>query len=450
MTVSRVGRLAMCALALTMTIGVTACGTSGGSAAPSGFSSGSPGNGSMKLSVWFPGSDPAESAEVKNKLVPEFEKQTGATVDVTYVDYTNLSTKLSSALAAGTAPDIFGNGPAAAADLVINQRVAPLDADIASMSAADRTDLAAALAGGKVDGKQYLVPLQMTGSLLAYNRADFTAAGLDPNKLPTTWEGVRDAAEKLTVRNSSGTITRSGLLMPTDPIGREQSFATLTAAAGGTLVGSDGVTAFNTAQGSKALDFYTSLFTGAGGPKPVSTGLGDTYSANAPARQPLVLHTASITMLAGNAIAKIQAANPKLDIGVMPPPAFEGVSQGKAFGGAGPGLMINADSSNKDLAWKFVKFMIDPTVNLAYVQSFGGVPVRAAAATSAYVTKSPVLEAIVKAFGQFVPNPNVPSWVQARDTMDGYLEKALHGQLSTKDTLAQMAGDVDKVLKSNQ
>ncbi|GMA23995.1 hypothetical protein GCM10025864_17540 [Luteimicrobium album] len=198
------------------------------------------------------------------------------------MDYDNLSPKLSAALAAGTAPDVFGNGPAAVADLVTNDRIEDLTPYVDKLSQSDRDDLGAALPGGQVGGKQYLVPLQMQGQLLAYDKADFKAAGLDPDNPPTTWEGIRDAAAKLTKRDSSGKITRSGILLATDPIGRQQSFATLLASAGGTQLNDDGTTAFNSPQGTAALDYYTSLYRGWDGNKPVATGIGVTYSANPP------------------------------------------------------------------------------------------------------------------------------------------------------------------------
>lgn len=425
-------------------LGLTAC-----SSAATSSGSGPPNSDRGKtLTVWFPGTDPGESKLVEQTLVPQFEKQTGVKVKVTYVDYSNLSAKLSAALAAGTAPDVFGNGPAAAADLVTNGRIVSLQSRVASMSAADRADMASALTGGQVAGKQYLMPLQMTGRVLAYNKADFTAAGLDPNKPPTTWEGLLADAKKLTKRDSSGAITRSGLLLPSDPIGREQSFATLLAGAGGTLIDQKALTSsFNSSAGKKALNYYTSLFQGKSS---VSAGLGVSYSANAPAQQPLVLGTASITMVASNAVAKINAADPSLQIGIMAPLKFEGSKSGAAFGGAGPGLMINADSTMQNAGWKFIQFMLGKSVNLTYVQSFGGVPVRNSAASSSYITASSVLSSVLKNAKSFVPNPNVPGWVQARDLMDSNLEQALNLKSSTADTLSSMATAVNGVLKQSK
>jgi multiple sugar transport system substrate-binding protein len=440
MAVFRSMRLAASCVALAL---VAACSAGGGASSDS-----SADTSGGQLTVWFPGTDPAESALVKNSLVPEFEKSTGAKVDVTYVDYANLSNKLAAAFAAGTAPDVFGHGPAAVADLVTNDRLEPLQAQVDAMSQTDKDDLAAALPGGQVDGKQYLMPLQMQGWVLAYNKDDFKSVGLDPENPPSTWEQLRDAAKKLTVRDASGKITRSGLLLATDPIGREQSFATLIESAGGSLIDTKAKTAsFNSPQGQKALDYYVSLFNG---PDAVASGLGTSFSANPPAQQPLVLGKASITLLAANAVQKIVKAYPDKHLGIMQPLKFESADHGAAFGGAGPGLMINADSKAKDLGWRFIDFMIGNDVNSRYVQSFGGIPVRSSAASSSYVTSSSVLTAVIKAAPEFVPNPNVAGWVQARDKMDSHLEEALNRKASTTDVLTSMTSDVNDVLKKSQ
>ena len=400
-----------------------------------------------KISVWFPGTDPTEMALVTKTIVPAFEKETGAHVDVTYVDWTDMSTKLNAAFAAGTAPDVFGHGPAAVADFVTNKRIEPLTKYIDQLDKKDLADMSTALQGGQVNGVQYLVPLSMTGNLIMYNAADFTAAGLNPDKPPTTWQGVYDAAKKLTKRDASGAITRSGLLLPSQAIGRQQTFATLLLSDGGTqLNDKQSAAGFDSKQGVAALDYFTSLFNG---PDAVSASLGANY-INAPtAQQAIVLDTAAMEMQTPNGMQQIVAANPKLDLRVMAPPKFEGADKGYALGGSGPGLMINADSKQKTLAWKFIQYMIAPATSVQYTQGIGAVPPRASAAESPYVKSSPILKAFVNAAPQFVPNPNVPGWVQIRDTMDKYLEQALNKKLSSQDALSQAAAAVDKIIKAN-
>lgn len=438
-------RTAAVAIAAVSALALAGCAATGSSPG-GGQKTATPTTGG-KISVWFPGTDPTEIALVTKKIVPAFEKATGATVDVTYVDWSNISTKLNAAFAAGTAPDVFGHGPAAVADFVTNQRLEPLTNDIKQLDTKERSDMASALLGGQVNGIQYLVPLSMQGNMIMYNAADFTAAGLNPDKPPTTWEGVYAAAKKLTKRDGSGAITRSGLLLPSQPIGRQQTFATLLLSDGGTQLNKkQTAAAFDSKQGVAALDYFTSLFNG---PDAVSAGLGANYINSPIAQQPIVIGSASMEFQTPNGMQQIRTANPNLDLRVMMPPKFDGAKEGYALGGSGSGLIINADSKQKALAWKFIQYMIAPATSVEYTQGIGAVPPRASAANSSYVKDSPILKAFVKAAPQFVPNPNVPGWVQIRDTMDKYLEQALNKKLSSQDALTQAAAAVDKILKAN-
>ena len=65
-----------------------------------------------------------------------------------------------------------------------------------------------------VQGTQYAMPFNTSGPVLYYNKKAFTAAGLDPDKPPTTLDEVRAAAEKLKAngrarRRSGSRPTRS-------------------------------------------------------------------------------------------------------------------------------------------------------------------------------------------------------------------------------------------------
>ena len=174
----RHGRSVVAALALgaTAVLALAGCSSPGGSG----------GTEEQTLTVWFPGTNPDEQKLVNDTLVPRFEEETGAQVEVTFVDWGDISTKLNSAFAAGTAPDVFGHGPAAAADFVANDRILNLDDDVASLTDGDREDLAAALPGGQVDGSQYLIPLSLQGYLVMYDAEAFAAAGLNPDDPPST------------------------------------------------------------------------------------------------------------------------------------------------------------------------------------------------------------------------------------------------------------------------
>ncbi|MDR7382332.1 ABC transporter substrate-binding protein [Promicromonospora iranensis] len=423
------------ALVATGALALAACSSGGG---------GGSGDSADSLVVWFPGTNQTEIDLVTDVIVPQFEEETGVEVEVTFADWGDLSTKLSAAFAAGTAPDVFGHGPAAIADYAVNERVEPLDGYVAQLDPDDVEDLSSALPGGQVDGVQYLIPLSMQGNMFIYDAEMFADAGLDPDAPPSTWEEIYEAAEALTVRDASGTVTRSGLLLPTHPVGTQQSFANLLLAAGGDQLSPDGTqAAFNSPEGEQALRLLVDMYSGE---EPVATGLGANFMDAAAAQQPIVTGDAAIMMTVAPRATDIMAAAPDRDFRILPVPRFESADSGHALGGAGAGLMISSDSPDKDLAWQFIEYMIDPGTSEQYTEGIGAVPTRMSAVQGEYAQSSPVVQAWLEALPQFTANPNVPGWVQARDTMATYLEGALRGQATPEDTLTEMETAVNDVL----
>ncbi|NED97972.1 ABC transporter substrate-binding protein [Phytoactinopolyspora alkaliphila] len=394
------------------------------------------------LTVWFPGNSEAEMALVNETIVPAFEEETGADVEVTYVDWADMSPKLNTAFAAGTAPDVIGHGVAATADLAHNDRIEDLTPYVEELDAALREDMSAALPGGEISGNQYIIPLMMTLRMIVYSGADFEEAGLDPDAPPQSWEDVKAAAEQLTVREGDK-ITRAGLVVPSDPIGAQQAFGTFLWSNGGEFLDEDGTTVLmDSSEAVDALEYYVGLYQGSDA---VDNTLGATWASSPDAQQPIATSQASMQLSNAGDIGKYQDAAPDRDLRLMMPPAFEG-HEPRAFGGPANGLMINKDSSQKELAWDFIAYMIDPDINLDYAEALGALPVHASAVDSDYVSSNPELAKAVEALPANHPNPNVPGWVQMRDAMGQHLERALHGEVGAAEALERATAEVEKIV----
>src|SRR5687768_7827317 len=103
MAVIRSRHIAALAVLVASGLALSACVSTGPE--PSG------GDSAGTLQVWFPGTNQTEIDLVTKQIVPAFEEETGATVEVTFLDWGDMSTKLNAAFAGGTAPDVFGHGP---------------------------------------------------------------------------------------------------------------------------------------------------------------------------------------------------------------------------------------------------------------------------------------------------------------------------------------------------
>jgi sn-glycerol 3-phosphate transport system substrate-binding protein len=116
------------------------------------------------------------------------------------------------------------------------------------------------LANSRVDGKLWSVPFQRSTAVQYYNKAAFAEAGLDPEKYPTTWAELANAAEKLTKRDANGRVTRWGFKLASDLGNAQWTFGALANQVNHKLMNEAGTeTYFNDPKAIEALAFWRSL-----------------------------------------------------------------------------------------------------------------------------------------------------------------------------------------------
>lgn len=71
-----------------------------------------------------------------------------------------------------------------------------------------------ALEASQYLGESYVLPFNVSTPVMYYNRDAFEAAGLDPDAPPATWDDWLAAAQALTLRDDSGTVTQWGMTTP--------------------------------------------------------------------------------------------------------------------------------------------------------------------------------------------------------------------------------------------
>ena len=398
------------------------------------------------LVVWFPGTNPAEQEFVNDVLIPAFTEATGRGVSSTFIDWGDMSTRLNAGFSSGTGPDVFGHGPAAVADLVSFDRVEPLTSYYEKLDQAELDDLQIGIDSGTVDGVAYMYSIAATGRQVGYNAAHFEEAGLNPDDPPTTFEGLREIAEALAVREGDR-LPRAGVVFDAQPASMQQAFTSMLWANGGEMFTNDSTAvAFNGAEGVEALEWYVSLYQG---DAPVDNGLGGTWVGLPPAQSPLITEDTSMLFADPSTFKQIAEAAPELDLRFMDVLSFEG-HEPAAFGGAATGLMMNPDSAKKELAWEFMTLMGDKELNNQYAENVGHVPIRKSAVESDYVQEYPAIATAVENTEHFRPNPNVPGWTKIRDTLASYIEQALNDQVTPKEALDGAAEEIQPILDESK
>lgn len=166
-------------------------------------------------------------------------------------------TKVGAAAAGGSAPDII------AVDLIVQQFSARPPADryhrIGQVAALLRQAEPLACAPGHVRRQDLpALPFNAEGSILLWNKDLFKEAGLDPEKPPTTWAEIAEAAKQITALGDD----KYGYYFSGSCAGCNAfTYLPLMWASGGDVLNADGSTATVTDPNvAAALDFYRQLW----------------------------------------------------------------------------------------------------------------------------------------------------------------------------------------------
>ena len=203
------------------------------------------------------GSDPSIQRAALDKVTADFQEQTGISVEYNIVDWNSASQKLTLACTGGEAPDV--------ADIFFTKSLATMSSDEYGLM--ELNDLVEEMGGedtwitaGKdeacVDGDWYGIPWRADTRVLLYNTEDFENAGI--TEAPTTWDELVEDAQKLTVTDEDGNITHAGLAWYSDMGRYDQTWFSMLAQCGGTLM-NDEFTEFtlDTEQSKQALAFLS-------------------------------------------------------------------------------------------------------------------------------------------------------------------------------------------------
>ena len=259
-----------------------------------------------------------------------------------------------------------------------------------------------------ITGTTYAMPFNVSGPVLYYNKKAFTAAGLDPNKPPTTLDEVRAAAEKL---KSSGAVTKAGLGLKVEP-GFVQHW---TAMAGKLFV--------NNSNGRKARDQVGVQHRHGCRGLHVAVGHGEGRArGHQPRQRPervddlLGIGNGSQAMAIDTSasLGTVKAvlgsgAYPNVEIGVSPMPGPSG--NGGVLVSGGALFMVNKSAPAKQAAaWQYLKFLDGTEQQAIWAAGTGYVPIRKGAAASKTMTDFWAANPLFKvAYDQLLAGADTPA-----------------------------------------
>lgn len=198
-------------------------------------------------------------------------------------------------------------------------------------------------------GKTWGVPFQRSTIVMYYNKEMFKEAGLDPNKAPTTWAEMAEAAKKLTKKDAAGKVTTYGLQIPSSgfPYWLFQALAIQN----GVVLANDAGNAvkFNDPKVIEALEYWVDL-TKQGVHPPGVVEWGTTPKDFFEKKVAMMwTTTGNLTNVKNNA---------KFDFGVAMLPAK--LQKGSPTGGGNFYIFKKSSPAQQEAAFKFIQWMTQP------------------------------------------------------------------------------------------
>ncbi|PVE13943.1 extracellular solute-binding protein [Streptomyces scopuliridis] len=411
------------ALAATLALAATACGSEGDSG--SDKSSGGELSGTV---TWWDTSTVGSEDKVFKQLAEGFEKK-HPKVDVTYVNvpFGDAQNKFKNAAQSGSgAPDVIRSEVAWTPEFADLGYLAPLDGTPALKN--EKDFLAQAAASTKYDGKTYAVPQVIDSMGIFYNKKIFKDAGVE---VPTTVDELKTVSKK--IKDKTG---KTGLYLRGDDA---YWFLSFLYGEGGNLVDATNktVTVDNPA-GVKAMTVVKDL---------VDSGAAKTDATDGWENMQSAFKDGDVAMIINGpwAVADTYGGaqfKDKANLGIAPVPAGS-VAQGAPQGGHN--LAVYAGSKNLDASYAFTEYMTSAESQAKVAEGLSLLPTRTSVYSQPGVADNEIVGFFKPVVDKAVERPWIPETGSLFAPLVTEYTKVLTGQ-STPDKGAQDTGDAYRKL----
>ena len=280
------------------------------------------------------------------------------------------------------------------------------------------------------NGARYGMPWILDTKYLFYNRAMLSEAGFEAP--PRTWAELSEQAAAI---KAAGIVEYPIVWSWAQAEAVICDYTTLLSAFGGEFLDAEGKPAFQAGGGLEALEYMVgTLESGITNPNSVEYLEEDVRRVFSNGEAAFALNWTYMFNLA-NAGEDSQV---KGQVGVVPAPGVEGVSEVSAMNGS-MGLGVTATSEHPDEAWDFVAFMTSqPTQNEYAALSL---PIWAASYQDPAVTagQEELIAAAGVGLAAMYPRPTTPGYNEISALLQVAIQEALLGVSSPADALAAAA-----------
>ncbi|MCL4425898.1 MAG: extracellular solute-binding protein [Firmicutes bacterium] len=393
---------------------VTGCGGSGGSSAPETKSQ----QRADKVTIEYWQYSFGPKVEMINELIKEFEtKNPGIRIVHTTFPYEQFNEKVATSIPAGRGPDVINLYYGWLPKYIESKYIQPLPED-AFPSAAIEKDFVPMVQAANFDGKYYALPTAVRTTALLWNKDLFKAAGLDPEKPPTTLEELVSYAKQLTKRDSKGKLLISGVSGDVGGQGQHWFREMLLREFGVTPITDRRKVNYNqNPAGYQAWDYFLSFagkykFWEQGFYQDVRTAFNTGHMA--------------MQITGSFELGTIAKDAPNLNLGVGEPPA--GPKGRSSFGSFWANAITSkAEGTRRDAAVKFIKFLSSSEVMKRWTKKVGELPARKEFLTNPELVSDPRIGPFMKTLSYSHATFFVDEKAQRDNIMQAYEEVLLKG-----------------------
>ncbi|WP_309065721.1 sugar ABC transporter substrate-binding protein [Microbacterium sp.] len=406
------------ALAASASLLLTGCGRgddSSGPAADGPKIDDKPATGTVEL--WTQGADGAKLPE----MFDEFQKENpDVEINMTEVPGEEFASKMTAAITAGTVPDLVYIFTENQAGLLATGGFDPVPEGLV-----DEDDFFEAIwQNSVVDDVAYGVPWYSYANMLIYRKDIAEQAGVEA---PTNWEEQREFGEAL---KAQGVEFPFALAVNYDQYTAGQ-VQVMAAQNGGSMISEDlSEWTINDPKVVEALEYWASLVKD-GLASPDGPQFLDTVPWSSEGKNAAIVDGGPwFASWFDDANGAGWGAE---HLAFAPNPV--GPSGDSASTTGGGSWFVPSDGENKDAAWKFARFMSEPSSQVKWYQIFKNMPAVKAAWEEPEMQGDPLLEAVRESLEVGVGQPNVPTWAQVGAVIGQQIERVVRDDVSAKDAL---------------
>ncbi len=376
------------------------------------------------------------NGEAIQSLIDQFNSEhPDIQVENVFYGWGELLPRLQTAAAGGESPDVAAVDMAWMPMLANSGKVAALDSLIEA-AGIDLSDFyPSLLAVNTYNDQLFGLPVSTNNLELLINNDLFAAAGLDPAVPPTTWDELQEAA--LACADPDNGVV--GMELYTQPgEGLTWQFQVYLWQSGGEFLTADNTaSAFNSDAGLQALNYWKSL---------IDSG------ASSLAPWGLFEQGKACMRMDGSWMVSILGEQAPFEFSTAVMPIPEGGQPATNMGGEHMVIFNSDDSARQEAAFTFMSWLTSSEVQVAWDQATAFMPVRASVAENAdyqawLQETEPRLIPYAESQQYAINRPSVAVYPELSDVFSSFLERALYGQITPEEALANAQVAADALLR---